>query len=338
MSNENVQIESNLKTLQEKVDQLETRFDKVLEDVILKLNECSDCIKAAKQEWKDSKVKLVTTSMKGKIILDVGGEKYITSVGTLTREKDSFFTALFSKQGEFERDSDDKTIFIDRNGKIFTYILEYLRTSIVPNNVWKDDTILHSLIIEAQYFGLHSLINLLEIFPNGTLLQLEHKMKLNEFYGKSNQGWKLIYKASRDGFDASAFHSLCDGEGPTITIIQSHNNSLFGGYTSISWASDASYKNDTTAFLFTLRNPHNIPHTKYFIKSHRLGTAVYHKDNYGPTFGGGHDIYLASASNSNSSSYIYFSHSYTDTTGQSEKTFTDDKYFSTSDVEVFKLA
>jgi hypothetical protein len=339
MSNENVQIESNLKTLQENVNQLETRFDKLLEDVVLKLNECSNCIKAMKQERKDSKVKLATTPIKGKVILDVGGEKYITSVDTLTREKDSFFTALFSKQWELERDPDDKSIFIDGNGKIFTYILEYLRTSIVPNNVWKDETTLHSLIIEAQYFGLHNLIDLLEIFPNGTLLQLEHKMKLNEFYGKIDQRWELIYKASRHGFDATAFHSRCDdNKEPTITIIQSNNNCLFGGYTSIPWASDSSYKNDATAFLFTLTNPHNIPPTKYFIKSYRVGTAIYGKNNYGPTFGAGHDIYLANNSNSNSASYIYFPHSYIDTTGQYEKTFAGDKNFSTSDIEVFKLA
>jgi hypothetical protein len=42
-------------------------------------------------------VNQATTSIKGKVILDVGGEKYATSVDTLTRVKDTFFTALFSK-------------------------------------------------------------------------------------------------------------------------------------------------------------------------------------------------------------------------------------------------
>lgn len=300
MSDENTQMESQLKTLQQSVNQLEIRYDKV--------------------------------------ILDVGGEKYITSVDTLTREKDTFFTTLFENQWELKRDPDDKSIFIDGNGKIFIYILEYLRTSAVPNDVWKDEAILHSLIIEAQYFRLHNLIGLLDIFPNGTLLQQQHKIKLNEFYGKINQRWELIYKASRDGFEANAFHAHCDNKGPTITIIQSNKAYLFGGYTSISWAPDKLYKNDSTAFLFTLTNPHNIPPTKYFIKAYRVENAIYRRDNYGATFGAGHDIYLANNSNSNAASYIRFPHSYTDTTGKYNKTFVDDEYFATSDIEVFKLA
>jgi hypothetical protein len=49
MSTETVKTESNLKALQDNVNELATRFDKLREDVISKLNECSDCIKAAKQ-------------------------------------------------------------------------------------------------------------------------------------------------------------------------------------------------------------------------------------------------------------------------------------------------
>ena len=363
---------TDVKTLQGQVHQLETRFEKIREETIstfeklraetiAKLGECSDCIKSAKKlcheatemttilenkltnasnkekEWEDIKVKLATTSIKGKVILDVGGEKFTTSVETLTREKDTFFAALFSKQWEIERDPDDKSIFIDRNGKIFTYILEYLRTNVVPSNVMKDEALLHSLLIEAEYFRLHTLIGLL-LFPDETLLQLEHKKKLNEFYGKTSQRWELIYKASRDGFDANAFHSRCNNKGPTMTIIQSNNNYLFGGYTSIPWTSDESYKADTTAFIFTLKNPDNIPPTKYLINPNSTSTAVYHSSSYGPTFSGGHDIYLANSSNANNSSYTNFPHSYIDTTGKGNATFTGAKNFTASDIEVFKLA
>ncbi len=208
----------------------------------------------------------------------------------------------------------------------------------MPNNVWKDETILHSVLIESQHFRLHALTDMLAGFSNGTLLQLEHKKKLNEFYGKMHQQWELIYKASRDGFDANAFHTRCDNKGPTMTIIQSNNNYLFGGYTSIPWTSDNSYKNDTTAFLFTLTNPHNIPPTKYLIKPGTGTYAVNHYSTYGPTFGGGNDIYLSSPSNANDSSYSAFPYSYTDTTGQGNKTFTGDKNLTASDIEVFKLA
>ncbi|CAF5106223.1 unnamed protein product, partial [Rotaria sp. Silwood1] len=156
--------------------------------------------------------------------LNVGGENFSTKVETLTHEKNTFFTALFSQQCQIKGDPNDGSIFIDRNGEIFYYILEYFRTNMVPNNVMKDETLLNSLFIEAEYFRLHSLMDRLGViyFPNGSLLQQEHQRKLNEFYGKIYQRWELIYKASHDGFDANAFHSHCNNQGPTMTIIQAN--------------------------------------------------------------------------------------------------------------------
>ncbi|CAF4037538.1 unnamed protein product [Rotaria sp. Silwood1] len=357
-------MSSNLNTVRDNVNQLQNRFDKLHNEVISKLNECSDYIKCAKticdqatemttilenkfvnasneqKEWEDIKAKLSTTSIEGMVTLNVRGEKYTTTVDTLTREKNTFFTALFSQQCQIKGDPNDGSIFIDRNGKIFYYILEYFRTNMVPNNVMKDETLLNSLFIEAEYFRLHSLMDRLGViyFPNGSLLQPEHQRKLNEFYGKIYQRWELIYKASHDGFDANAFHSRCNNQGPTMTIIQSNNNYLFGGYTSIPWTSDGSYKNDTTAFLFTLINPHHISPTKYLINPDKTGNAVYHHNDDGPIFGSNHDILVKNVSNSNDSSYINFPSSYLDITKKGDITFTGARNFITSDIEIYKLA
>ncbi|CAF1496696.1 unnamed protein product [Adineta steineri] len=97
------------------------------------------------------------TTIKGKIILDVRGVKYTTSVNTLTRKKDTFFTALFSGRWELERDSNDNSIFIGRDGDLFKYILSYLRTDKIHNTVMTDETLRRRLIIEADYFCLHNL-------------------------------------------------------------------------------------------------------------------------------------------------------------------------------------
>jgi hypothetical protein len=40
----------------------------------------------------------------------------------------------------------------------------------------------------------------------------------------------LIFKASIESFDASAFHQKCDGIAPTLILVKS-NNEIFGGYT-----------------------------------------------------------------------------------------------------------
>ena len=40
----------------------------------------------------------------------------------------------------------------------------------------------------------------------------------------------MIYKATRDGFEAENFHEKCDNQGKTIVIVKSDNNQIFGGY------------------------------------------------------------------------------------------------------------
>ena len=44
----------------------------------------------------------------------------------------------------------------------------------------------------------------------------------------------LLYRASRDGWGASNFHSCCDNKGPTVTVVKS-GNYIFGGYTEHEW-------------------------------------------------------------------------------------------------------
>lgn len=372
-------MESDLDKLQDKVNKLRVRFDHLRDEMIGKLNKCSHYLENAEElcreakqkhsilnhklahvsseekEWKEIQKKLASTALSGKVILDVGGEKYTTSVETLTREKQTFFTALFSQQWQLERDPDDKTIFIDRDGKLFHYILNYLRNNRISMDVMENPSLRQSLLLEAEYFHLHKLIDLLSeperrqeeeerrlgdlYFPDSTLLEPKQKFKLNEFYGKLDQRWILLYKASRDGFDEGSFHALCDNQGPTMTIILSNNNYLFGGYTAIPWTSDnGSYKNDSTAFLFTLTNPHQIPPTKYLIRSGNTQYAVYHHPSYGSTFGSGHDICLANNRDANMTCYSSFSGTFYDTTGQGNLTFTGAYNFTPSDVEVYKLA
>ncbi|CAF3348644.1 unnamed protein product [Rotaria sp. Silwood2] len=354
---------STRSNLCEEISKFRTSFEKLRTEINAKLSECNNYIGLAEKlcrqatqmtnnredklanlsneekEWEEIDVELATMSVTRKVKLDVGGDIYATSVEVLTREKDTFFTALFSKQWELQCDPIDTSIFIDRDGKLFAHILAYMRTDQVPDDTMKNELLRRSLIIEAEYFRLHDLLKILTIFPNGTLLEREQKMKLNEFYGNRDQRWQLIYKASRDGFDTNAFHSRCDNKGPTMTIVRSNNNYLFGGYTSVDWTSSAGigYKNDTTAFLFTLTNPHNIPPTKYQIDPTKAATAVWYGSGCGPWFGE-YDLGLVANSNSNNSSYTQFPSSYIDTSGKGNNTFTGARNFITSDIEVFQLA
>ena len=59
------------------------------------------------------------------------------------------------------------------------------------------------------------------------------------------------------------------------------------------------------------------------------------KSGYGPTFGSGHDLRISS---DGSSSYTNFPHSYTDTLGRGNATFTGANYFTPEDYEVWAAA
>ena len=61
----------------------------------------------------------------------------------------------------------------------------------------------------------------------------------------------LIYQASKDGFKATQFHSLCDNQGPTICIVQAENARTFGGYANLSWNSNGYIQGEGKSFLFS---------------------------------------------------------------------------------------
>ena len=48
--------------------------------------------------------------------------------------------------------------------------------------------------------------------------------------------WEMCYRGSEHGFSGSAFHSLCDYKGPTVTIVRVNQN-VFGGYSDKDWTS-----------------------------------------------------------------------------------------------------
>jgi hypothetical protein len=162
-------------------------------------------------------------------------------------------------------------------------------------------------------------------------------MKLNEFYGKGNQRWVLIYKATRDGFASSDFHRCCDDQGPTMTVIRSKDGGyLFGGYTSVSWKSTGTYVADNNGpYLFTLTNPHGIPPTKYCVKN--VQYSIHAVKTYGPTFGGGFDLCVCDNSQTKADSYCNFPYSYIDITNRGKATFTGSYNFQTSEIEVYRL-
>ena len=77
-------------------------------------------------------------------------------------------------------------------------------------------------------------------------------LDLIPFGDKTDLRYELIYRASRDGFDAASFHAKCDYKPGTLTIIRTTNGCIFGGYTAVEWTSEGGSKTDPRAFIFRL--------------------------------------------------------------------------------------
>ena len=72
--------------------------------------------------------------------------------------------------------------------------------------------------------------------------------------------------------------------------------------------SSSSYTDSTWSFIFSLKNNYGLEPFKLHVKN--SANAMYGNNGYGPTFGGGHDIYIANSAGSNTNSYTNLGHSY----------------------------
>jgi hypothetical protein len=82
--------------------------------------------------------------------LDIGGTFYTTTRSTLCKYTDSMLAAMFS--GNFPVCEFEGRAFIDRDGELFKYILQFLRTNSIEEEFNPD-----LLLQEAQFYGLTGL-------------------------------------------------------------------------------------------------------------------------------------------------------------------------------------
>ena len=146
----------------------------------------------------------------------------------------SMLHAMFSERFD-TKPAEDGCYFIDRDGTRFRCILNYLRTGqlVVP----EDKAVRMELLPEAEFYRVEGM--LVELTPppfrESTLLSSDQRQILTRWlrdkYSLSNiLECSLLYRASRNGWAASNFHSCCDNKGPTVTVVRSSN-----GYTEQPW-------------------------------------------------------------------------------------------------------
>jgi hypothetical protein len=179
-------------------------------------------------------------------------------------------------------------------------------------------------------------------YRNSLILTPKEATVLNQMMLHSNEN--LLYRGSRDGFNASAFHSKCDGQANTITIIKSNLNHVFGGFTTAQWKSDNTYSTDQNAFIFSLRRSNS---SKFYAKFpvRDSSKAIWNTQTRGIAFGSWEGSYYCDILvDFDYTSYADFGASYTLPQGYSysssnTRSFLAGNYsgWSVIEVEVYKL-
>lgn len=101
-----------------------------------------DLHRVAMKEWRDRK---------GRVILNVGGVRYETTLQTLRSQRNSLLATMFSEANRSLLQCDpDGSYFFDRNGVLFQHILDFHRTSVYPAEALKNSRLQR----EFQYWGI----------------------------------------------------------------------------------------------------------------------------------------------------------------------------------------
>ncbi|XP_033095483.1 uncharacterized protein LOC117100041 [Anneissia japonica] len=150
------------------------------------------------------------------VSLNVGGKYYMTSVSTLTTYPDSMIGSMFSGRFPKVRDNQGNYV-IDRDGKIFRYILNFLRTAqlCLPERFAEWDL----LEAEADFYQIAQLSEAIltakesrGLYCSNVTFELEQRKHwggLTEWYGYTDSNIiRSMPKLSRDD-DNRLICNLC---------------------------------------------------------------------------------------------------------------------------------
>ncbi|KAL7531111.1 hypothetical protein ACHAWF_003633 [Thalassiosira exigua] len=249
--------------------------------------------------------------------------------------------ALFSGRWDkkLQRDGNGR-IFLDVNPVCFQAIVDHLNEMAIsseedppsPPSVGYEDK--HILRSQLELFGLYAL----KIIDSNILSESKEVNLFHEWLGESGSDgeFDLLYRSSRDGLSGADFHSKCNNQGSTLTVIETTDGYVLGGYTNTPWTGDGSYKAANKAFLFVLSGSDVTRPHKMKLKSNGYN-AVYDHSEYGPTFGGGHDLHV---DKSDEHVYLNLGDTYESVLSGRLTTRTNAGYarFTIKELEVFQVA
>ena len=204
-------------------------------------------------------------------------------------------------------------------------------------NTFQSTKVKHTLSSLTSTFNFNKTISF-TTQPKIHLTQTERALLASWISPKSELTATLIYRASsNDNGDSGKFHLHCDNKHPTLTLIQTEDETTtpkrFGGYTEQPWESSLSvFKRDSKSFIFNLddKQIHRIKPNSY---------AIWCDINHGPCFGG-HDISLSDKCLQNKDSYIVNDYMFAlkpQLHPQLQSNISDTTYFTVKEYEVYEI-
>jgi hypothetical protein len=127
-------------------------------------------------------------------------------------------------------------------------------------------------------------------------------------------------------------------------VILDRKGNIFGGFTPVKWESGHGFSktdNSLQSFLFTLKNPHNLPARRFELKATEKHRAIGCGFTYSPWFNGAirvKDDCDSRADNSGHIGNFYINDAGLDDTGLDDETlFTGSLRFQVQEIEVFEM-
>ena len=258
-----------------------------------------ECFNDLKQKLDENNYEIILNNINEKIILkikiNIANKDFNLEIPFKKLEQEKIYYKFISPHPNingkyFNNEESSVENYIEKIDKYFNEKLKRYKNIIDNDEIEKGN--------ECHYKNKNKVL-----FEKSTIIENDYERRLLESFIKENDKTKteinpiLIFKSSVDGDNSKKFHEKCDFCGATLVIVRSETGKRFGGYSSISWDKGlGNYIAKGDNFLFSLD-------TRKYYKNISGSNHTYHNEGYGPTFGGGHDLYISNGCMSNQNSY-----------------------------------
>ena len=274
-------------TLKESIDNLIKTNEKIAkdrEDIHLKI------------EKTFSKIRSKVNNREEEILAEVNGlfDKMYIDEKNLKKwdELPNAIKSSLEKGKKIESNDDKLVLFIDECINIENNLKEINKINqIIKKNIDKGYKEVQFNFDEEQ---IDSLLGYIKIFGNisvnnfdSSILHTNIKKQetiINWIREKTNKNFirfEKIFIMNKNGSSSKDFHKYCDNNGPTLTLIKTINNKIFGGFTPLNWDISGVDKIDENnqTFIFSLSS------MKKYDMINKDKSAICCNREYGPSFG-----------------------------------------------------